>query len=92
MSAPATAKQLAYIASLGGEATAGLTVRDASALIDRLKGSKGYARGGNRNRSRRSFPTVSRGRCEDAPCCGHEECGFGPGAIGYGYYAPTPRY
>ncbi len=24
------------------------------------------------------------GRCEDAPCCGHSECGFGPGSPGYG--------
>lgn len=23
-------------------------------------------------------------RCEDAPCCGHVECGFGPGVPGYG--------
>lgn len=33
--------------------------------------------------------TEYRGRCEDAPCCGHERCGFGPGAIGWGYYAPV---
>lgn len=23
-------------------------------------------------------------QCEDAPCCGHVECGFGPGVPGYG--------
>ncbi len=30
------------------------------------------------------FEARSRGRCEDAPCCGHRRCGFGPGVPGYG--------
>jgi hypothetical protein len=28
--------------------------------------------------------SVRRGRCEDAPCCGHSSCGFGPSSPGYG--------
>lgn len=33
-----------------------------------------------------------RGRCEDAPCCGHSECGFGPGSPGYGSYVGGSPY
>lgn len=36
---------------------------------------------------------VRRGRCEDAPCCGHSACGFGPGVPGYGsFVGGTPYY
>ena len=28
--------------------------------------------------------TPSGGLCEDAPCCGHKRCGFGPSSPGYG--------
>lgn len=27
---------------------------------------------------------MEQSRCEDAPCCGHRACGFGPGVPGYG--------
>lgn len=33
-----------------------------------------------------------RGRCEDAPCCGHSRCGFGPGSPGYGSFVGGMPY
>ena len=32
------------------------------------------------------------GRCEDAPCCGHSRCGFGPGSPGYGSFVGGSPY
>lgn len=39
-----------------------------------------------------SSETSSRGRCIDAPCCGHSRCGFGPGVPGYGSFVGGSPY
>lgn len=49
------------------------------ALADDARGASGSLR--------RAAVQRRSGRCEDAPCCGHEECGYreGRSAFGYGY-------
>jgi hypothetical protein len=73
----ATTKQIKYLTDLGGTVTPGMTKSEASAAISALAGRPSRT-------TRRWNNGETRGRCEDAPCCGHSECGFGPSSPGYG--------
>lgn len=86
MSTAATTKQINYLRDLGGTVTPGMTKAEASAAISTLSGrpSRPTRRPSGASSYRRRAVAARNGRCEDAPCCGHSECGFGAGSPGYG--------
>lgn len=79
----ATPKQVKYMTDLGITVPAGCTKAEASRLISMATGRPSRRSSGASGYRRRAV-AARRGRCEDAPCCGHSECGFGPSSPGYG--------
>lgn len=67
---------------------------DAGTKIRWAKGAGSYHLAAECPASDRVLVSVGggRGRCEDAPACGHSDCGFGPGVPGYGSYVGGSPY